>query len=207
MVRTSRRVKVLIAMVLALSLAAPTIALGAATKPAATTGGVAKLTPSTVSLLGKVNPSGAATTYFFQYGPTALYGAATTPVAAGAGTATLNVVADVGGLAPATTYHYRLVARNARGMTLGARRTFKTRNQPLGLTLAATPNPVPFGKPTVLSGVLSGTGNAGRQVVLQANPFPYTQGFANTANPQVIGATGAFAFRCCLWHRTRSTAS
>lgn len=194
MVSLSRQLKAGIATVLALSLAAPTIALGAAAKPVVTTGGVAKLTPSTASLLGKVNPSGAATTYRFQYGPTSLYGALTPPVSAGGAAATTNVVADIGGLAPATTYHYRLVASNARGTSTGSDRTFKTLNQPLGLTLGATPNPVAFGKPAVLAGVLSGTGNEGRQVGLQSNPFPYTQGFVNTGNPQVIGATGAFAF-------------
>ncbi len=42
--------------------------------------------------------------------------------------------------------------------------------------------------------MLSGTGNAGRQVVLQSNPFPYTQGFANTTNVQLTNPTGAFSF-------------
>jgi hypothetical protein len=180
-------------MALALTLALPAIALGAG-KSVATTGGVAKLTPSTVSLLGKVNPNGAAATYFFQYGPTVLYGAQTAPAGAGAGTNNVNVVADVGGLAPATTYHYRLVTNSRFGITRGADRTFKTKPQPLGLTLGATPNPVPFGKPTVLAGTLSGTGNAGRQVLLQSNPYPYTQGFAAASNPQVVNAQGNFAF-------------
>ena len=62
-------------------------------------------------------------------------------------------------------------------MTLGGDRTFKTLRQPLGVVLAATPNPAPFNGPTTLAGTLTGTGNANRSVVLQANPFPYTQGF------------------------------
>lgn len=193
MLRTSRPIKIAVALSLALSLALPAAALGA-DRPAVTTGGVAKLTPSTVSLLGKVNPSGASTTYFFQYGTTVLYGAQTAPTAAGGGTKTINVVADVGALAPATKYHYRLVASNHLGITRGADRTFKTKPQPLGLTLGATPNPVLVGKPTVLGGSLTGTGNAGRQVVLQSNPFPYTQGFANTTNIQLTGPQGQFSF-------------
>jgi hypothetical protein len=180
------------AIALALVLAAP--AHAASTKPTVTTGGVAKLAPSTVSLLGKVNPNGAATTYLFQYGPTSLYGAQTAPVAAGGGASTINVVADVAGLAPATTYHYRLVASNRHGITRGADRTFKTKPQPLGLSLAALPNPVVPGRPTVLAGTLSGTGNASRQVVLQSNPFPYLQGFVATTNVQLTNAQGAFSF-------------
>lgn len=193
MFRTSRRIKTGLALAMALSLALPAIALGAG-KPAVTTGGVAKVAPSTVSLLGKVNPSGAGTTYFFQIGPTVLYGAQSNPTAAGAGSSAVNVVADVAGLAPATTYHYRLVASNRLGLTRGADRTFKSKPQPLGLTLAATPNPVQVGKPTVLAGALTGTGNASRQVVLQSNPFPYTQGFRNTSNVQLTGPQGQFAF-------------
>ncbi len=42
--------------------------------------------------------------------------------------------------------------------------------------------------------MLSGTGNAGRQVVLQQKPFPYTTAFATVGNPQVTGSSGAFAF-------------
>jgi hypothetical protein len=180
-------------MVLAVSLALPAVALGAG-KADVTTGGVAKLTPSTVSLLGRVNPNGAPTTYFFQYGTTVIYGGQTAPGDAGAGVKRVNVVADVGALAPATMYHYRLVASNRFGITRGADRTFKTKPQPLGLVLAATPNPVPFGAPIVLGGSLTGTGNAGRQVVLQSNPFPYTQGFANTTNVQLTGPQGQFSF-------------
>ena len=191
---SSRRIKVWIVTAFALSLTIPAVALGAATKPTVTTGGVAKVTPSTASLLGKVNPNGAATTYLFQYGPTTLYGTNTAIAAAGGGVAVVNVVADIAGLAPATTYHYRLVATNSKGTTRGADRTFKTKHQPLGLGLAATPNPVGVGKPTVLAGALTGTGNASRQVVLQSNPFPYTQGFANTTNVHLTGPNGEFAF-------------
>jgi hypothetical protein len=189
-----RRISTTIAAVLALSLAVPALAQAASTKPTVTTGGVAKLTPSTVSLLAKVDPNGAATTYLFQYGTSTLYGAMTAPLPAGGGAKVVNVVADVAALAPATTYHYRVVATNSHGTVKGADRTFKTKPQPLGLSLAATPNPVGVGKPTVLAGTLSGTGNAGRQVVLQSNPFPYTQGFQPTSNIQLTGAQGEFAF-------------
>jgi hypothetical protein len=86
------------------------------------------------------------------------------------------------------------VAQNSKGLTRGKDRTFKTKKQPLGVTLAATPNPIRTGGATTLAGALTGTGNGGRQVVLQANPWPYA-GFVTTGNPQVTDATtGAFAF-------------
>jgi len=172
----------------------PAGAMAAPAKPVATTGPAASIGDSTVTLNGRVNPNESETTYFFQYGPTSLYGAQTQPTTAGRGNRAVRVAVPVGALAPATTYHYRLVAQNAKGLVKGKNRRFKTRPQPLGVTLAATPNPIQAGGATTLGGVLTGTGSAGRQVVLQANPFPYTQGFMNVVNPQVTNDQGAFGF-------------
>jgi hypothetical protein len=183
-----------IAAVVAGALVLPAGALGAVTKPSVTTGGATSITQTTVVLHGTVNPNGAATTYFFQAGTTKIYGGQTTTTSAGNGTKTLKVKAVGTGFAPSTTYHYRLVAQNRKGLTVGKDRTFKTKRQPLGVSLAATPNPIRAGRSTTLSGVLSGTGNANRQVVLQANAWPYTGGFVNQTNPQVTSSTGAFSF-------------
>ena len=172
------------------ALAAPGVAR-AATRPAVTTGAAASITQSSVTLTGTVTPNGAPVSYFFQYGPTTLYGSATTPTTA---TKKTTVAVPVAGLAPFTTYHYKLIAERGSLVVKGKDRTFKTKRQPLGVSLIATPNPVPFGKPTTLQGILSGTGNAGRTVVLQSNPFPYTQGFVNASNAQVTNAQGQFFF-------------
>ena len=56
------------------------------------------------------------------------------------------------------------------------------------------PNPVPFGGAIVIDGTLSGTGNGGREVVLQANSFPFTAGFQNVGNPELTTPTGSFSF-------------
>lgn len=169
-------------------------ALGAATKPAVTTGAVANVAPASATLLGTVRPNEAVTTYNFQYGTTTKYTASTARTGAGRRTGAVAVAVDVAGLTPNTVYHYRLVARNAKGTVPGADRTFKTSPQPLGFSLAATPSTVSWGGSIVVSGVLAGTGTAGSRVVLQANPFPYALGFQPVGNPQVVNATGAFAF-------------
>jgi hypothetical protein len=165
----------------------------AAEKPVVTTGGAANVATTSVTLNGTVNPKGAETTYFFQYGTTSLYGLSTPPTSAGAGTKGVKIAVPVGELAPFTTYHYRLVAQNSKGITRGAHRTFKTKRQPLGVSLVATPNPVRVGGVTTLSGVLTGTGNAGRDVVLKSNPWPYTQGFLPVGNVLVTNADGSFS--------------
>ena len=194
MPRRTRRATRATLKVLVLSLALPALATGASTRPTVTTGAAANITPTTASLLGKVTPNEAQTTYLFQYGPTTLYGLATPIAIAGAGNSAVTVVADLTGLAPATTYHYRLVARNRNGTVNGVDRVFKTRVQPLGLTLESAPNPVPYKRPAILRGTLSGTNNDSRPIVLQANPFPYTQGFQTITNAQLTSAEGAFAF-------------
>jgi hypothetical protein len=190
--RSIRRRGVPVLAVMAGALLLPAGALAAA--PAVTTGGVTAITPTTSTLHGTVDPNGTATNYVFQYGTTKLYGGTTPTTGAGKGSKAVKAAAAISGLAPATTYHYRLVG--VRGTTIypGADKTFKTKRQPLGVSLAAAPNPIRAGRATTLSGVLSGTGNAGRQVVLQANPWPYTSGYLNQGNPQVTGADGSFTF-------------
>jgi hypothetical protein len=183
-----------VAAALAGALLVPAAASAAPAKPVPNTGGAASVGQSTVVLNGSVNPKEAETTYFFQYGATRLYGGTTAATPAGGGAKRVKVAVGVSGLAPATTYHYRLVAQNSKGLVFGANRTFRTLRQPLGVTLAGTPNPVLAGGPSVLSGALTGTGNAGRQVVLQANPYPYTQGFVQVGNTLVTDANGAFTF-------------
>lgn len=166
----------------------------AAGKPGVRTGAAANVAPTTATLNGGVDANGAATTYFFQIGTTTLYGANTAATPAGSRRRPVAVSVPVGTLAPATTYHYRLVAQNRRGLTKGADRTFRTRRQGLTLSLGAVPNPVAPGGAVTLAGQLSGTGNAGRQVVLQGNPFPYLQGFQPVGNALVTDAAGNFAF-------------
>src|SRR4051812_7394244 len=170
----------------------PGVALAA--KPAATTGGASNVTFQSARVNGSADPNGTATNYYFQYGTTRAYGTQTAATPVGAGQNPVHVSTDLSGLAPATRYHYRIVAQSAGGTALGGDRTFTTRKQPLGVSLAASPNPITAGQGTVLAGTLTGTGNAGRRVVLQSNPWPYTQGFQNAANEQVTNAQGGFSF-------------
>jgi hypothetical protein len=169
-------------------------AVASAAAPLVTTGGAAQVTIASATLTGTVNPRGLSTSYYFQYGTTTAYGSRTPSTGAGKGGAAVAAAAQIGGLGSNTRYHYRLIAHSSDGTTAGNDRTFKTPKQPLGLVLTATPNPVVFGGLTTLSGTLSGSGNAGRAVQLQQNPFPFTSGFSNLANAQLTNAQGAFSF-------------
>jgi hypothetical protein len=78
-------------------------------------------------LSGKVNAEESPTEYFFEYGVTTAYGAATPAVSVGAGGEAVAVRTTLNGLTPAGEYHFRLVARNASGeTTAGLDVTFHT---------------------------------------------------------------------------------
>lgn len=73
---------------------------------------------SAVTLEGKINPSGFATSYRFEWGPTASYGhvlPAEFEPFVGSGEAPVRVSVKVAGLSGAGTYHYRLVATSEEG--------------------------------------------------------------------------------------------
>jgi plastocyanin len=98
--------------------------------PSATTGPATGVGETEATLNGSVSPNGFQTTYFFNYGTTAAYGQKTAETSAGGGTSVLPASAALPGLAPGTTYHFQLVAKNAKGTTPGADQTFTTASVP-----------------------------------------------------------------------------
>jgi hypothetical protein len=193
---SSRAARTLLALTLsvlagALALVAPAVAAAA---PAAATGGTSHVSFSSAILFGSVNPRGEATNYVFQYGTTRSYGAQTPLAPAGSGATSIKVSQTITGLAPLSTYHYRILASSPSGATPGGDRTFATGPVPLSLAIAGTPNPVSFGRAFLVEGTLSGTGAANHEVVLQANPFPYLSGFQIVGNPELTNASGGFSF-------------
>jgi hypothetical protein len=175
---------------------ATTGAAAAATpvKPVVTTGAASAVTYQSATLTGTVNPKGSATVYFFQIGTSAKYGGQSAPVALAAGTSPVNATGLVGGLAPVTKYHYRLVAVNGAGTTLGVDKVFTSAKIPLSVGITAVPNPAVAGAAITVEGTVSGTGAGNREVILQGNPYPFTAGFQNVGNPALTSATGGFAF-------------
>jgi hypothetical protein len=80
-------------------------------------------------LRGVVNPNNQTSTYYFEYGETTVYGQSVPSgqnAAAGEGGEPEQVATVVKGLAPSTTYHFRIVATNATGTSYGGDRTFTT---------------------------------------------------------------------------------
>jgi hypothetical protein len=95
-------------------------------KPSVTTLAASNLGTNAASFNASVNPNGAATTYYFEYGPTTSYGTrmATNTLSAGNTLQSLSLTAT--GLAVATSYHYRIQASNSLGTSTGADVVFLT---------------------------------------------------------------------------------
>jgi hypothetical protein len=165
-------------------------ATATAAAPSASTGAATSVTSTSATLTGQVNPNSEATTFYFEYGTTNAYGARTpdqgpTPAVK----QNIDASAPISGLAPGTTYHFRLVAVNAAGTKRGGDKRFTT---PSDLSFGVTPNPVVFGRTVLLSGVLGGPEIAGVTVRLEANPYPFA-GFKKVTET-ATDSTGRYAF-------------
>jgi hypothetical protein len=87
---------------------------------------------------GSVNPEGASTTAYFQYGldpsytagSTVVYDHSTPPQAVGSDFSDHSVSATVTGLVPNARYHVQVVASNGAGTTVGQDQTFVTKADP-----------------------------------------------------------------------------
>jgi hypothetical protein len=78
-------------------------------------------------LFAQLNPHNAPTTYRFQYGTTTAYGSESELAGPIGGNSLATVSQVIKGLAPNTTYHYRLIADNGlEAPVVGADRTFTT---------------------------------------------------------------------------------
>ncbi len=101
---------------------------GPSTPPLVVKEFAAEVSTSAAKLGALANPGGIPTTYRFEYGTTGAYGQSTPfpEGSVGEGVSAHTVWGAVSGLAPGTTYHYRVVATNELGTTYGPDQTFTT---------------------------------------------------------------------------------
>jgi hypothetical protein len=121
----------------AVSFAADTIA------PAVTTGQATQIDSTSAELNATINPHGAATRFYAEYGTTTAYGSrypGATGSSAGTGTIARAVSLTVSGLQPSTAYHYRVVATNTHGTVEGNDQTLTTKASPDNNSPDSCPN-------------------------------------------------------------------
>jgi hypothetical protein len=123
---------------------------GSLPMPAVTTNPATSVASFSATLNGSLNPRGATTMVYFQYGPTTSYGS-TTPMQTRTGNTVRPITANISGLLASHVYHFRIVAHNNGGTSFGSDRTFTT--------LSATGPPVVTTNPAMLIASLSATLN------------------------------------------------
>lgn len=112
---------------------------GTTAVPTATTGNATGVTAHEAMLAGTVNPNGGTTLVQFEYGLTTNYTNSTLAQDIGNGSSAVAVSASLSGLAPGSTYHYRVVGTNDLGPGSGTDHTFTTSVvNPTATTEAAT---------------------------------------------------------------------
>jgi virginiamycin B lyase len=94
--------------------------------PGVNTGQARSISSSVATLQGKVRPNSQTTSYAAELGTTTAYGTMLGGSGSLAGAGQVWVAVPASGLAPSTTYHFRVRATNPSGTTLGSDQTFTT---------------------------------------------------------------------------------
>jgi hypothetical protein len=114
-------------------------AFGFINPPPSVTTGAASAVGFTSATLNGLVAAGASNTAYFEYGGTTAYGSATIAASLGASTVSRTLATGLSGLPLGTTIHYRLVAENSAGRSLGADQSFTT-----GFPIGKQPPPLPL---------------------------------------------------------------
>lgn len=141
------------------------------------------VTAVTATLNATVNPNDLSTTVTFEYGLTTSYGstaaASPSPVT---GNTMVNVMAEISGLLPATTYHYRVKTVNSIGTTYSEDKTFTTAGIPPAATTSAATSKSTTGA------TLNGTVNANNTSTTVTFEYGTTTSYGQTvtASPSSV---------------------
>lgn len=94
--------------------------------PSVSTGSATSVSTTSAVLNATVNPNGASTTYYFEYGPTDAYGSSSAAATIPSSDPTTQVSATISGLTANTTYLFTIVATNSVGTSTGTGVTVTT---------------------------------------------------------------------------------
>jgi len=154
--------------------------------PVVTTNPATSILSFSATLNGSLNPHGLTTTFHFQYGTTTNYGF-TTPPHIRTGNTVRNVSDNISSLTAGTTYHFRIVASNADGTSLGGDETFTTCTPPAGPPIVAT-NTAGDGKNFTV--ILNGTVDPNLLTTTVYFQYGKTTSYGSkTSNQTTIGCT------------------
>jgi uncharacterized protein (TIGR02145 family) len=153
--------------------------------PDASTSAAGSVSTTAAILNGAVTAYDLSTSVKFEYGTTTSYGsvadAAQSPVS---GSTATSVSKAITGLAPGTTYHFRVKAESAAGIVYGSDLTFKTLQGPSATTGSAS-------NVANTSATLNGTVNANESSTTVSFEYGPTTSYGTTVNAIPGTATGS----------------
>jgi Fibronectin type III domain len=166
----------------------PALASGASSAPpTVTTSAATAVGGTSATLNGSINPNGQQTVYALQWGPTTGYGHETPFGSAGAGTTASPVSATVNGLSSGTIYHFRVIAINAAGTSVGSDQSFTT----TGTAPAPSPAPsaitAPASNVSLTGAALNGVDNPAGQATSYYFEYGPTSNYGYQTSPQSAG--------------------
>ncbi|MDH5228531.1 MAG: M12 family metallo-peptidase [Gammaproteobacteria bacterium] len=94
--------------------------------PIAQTDPATEINTNSATLNASIEPQGQDTTVYYDYGSTIQYGSQSTRFTVPGNTTQVTVPLTINGLACGQSYHFRVVAQNSQGETLGANQSFST---------------------------------------------------------------------------------
>jgi hypothetical protein len=101
---------------------------------------IADVESNEANVKSTIEAGGQPTSYRVEYGLTSEYGNRTAPAEIGQSSGNVNVAAHLGGLQPASEYHFRFVVTDPFGSSEGADETFTTAQSTAGVAAAALPD-------------------------------------------------------------------
>ena len=143
---------------------------------------------ASLAVAGSLSPRGMSTSYRWEYGTTTAYGSQTAPVALASPRADQVVASTLTGLTPDTDYHYRLVATNVFGTTVGADRTNRTAVPAAPLATTSSSGAVGSSQ-AQLAGRVTANGTASTAWF----EWGTTTAYGNVTSVQSVGALGETA--------------
>ncbi len=165
---------------------------GQPSAPTASTRAAESISQSTALLNGTVNPYGAQTSFWYEYGTSETLGHRTSAQLLGAGYTDFSAPAVVIGLSPNTTYFYRIGAQNQYGVANGSIMSFTT---------TTSPPPVSGVPPMSQTAAANNVTETGATLTGVVNPKTYqtyfwfeygkTTSFGNVTSVESAGAGGS----------------
>ncbi|MGH9123792.1 MAG: putative glycoside hydrolase [Acidimicrobiales bacterium] len=150
--------------------------------PGAATGTATNITPTSATVTGSVNPDGADTTAYAEFGTSGTLGQLSSGQDVGSGSGSVLVQFSLSGLRPGTTYTFHVDATNSAGTVAGSDVTFTTPlPAPTVRTAAAVVN-------STTQATVNGVVNPGGQATTYQVDYGPTAGYGTSSSAQSAGA-------------------